>query len=189
MKSYLLPLLVLVSFQWVIAQENYTLKSSKFTIAGSSNVHDWESDVTKVKATGTFTVDAGQIKAISGVKVEIPVTGIKSAKGSIMDKKTYEALKSDQNPSITFTLTKINSISPQGLVKASGNLKLAGTSKPIDLEVTVQTSGNGELTISGSKPLKMTTFGIEPPTAMFGAMKTADDITIKFNVTMAKAGL
>jgi hypothetical protein len=33
----------------------------------------------------------------------------------------------------------------------------------------------------------MTTFGISPPTAMMGTMKTGDDIKVNFKVTLAPA--
>jgi hypothetical protein len=34
--------------------------------------------------------------------------------------------------------------------------------------------------------IKMSEYNVEPPSFMFGAMKTGDEITVKFNVTLKK---
>jgi hypothetical protein len=38
----------------------------------------------------------------------------------------------------------------------------------------------------GSKKIKMTDFNVEPPSFMFGSVKTGDEITVTFDVTLAQ---
>ena len=44
---------------------------------------------------------------------------------------------------------------------------------------------DGQYQVSGAYPMKMTDFGIEPPTALLGTMTTGDDVTINFNLTLS----
>ena len=41
---------------------------------------------------------------------------------------------------------------------------------------------NGIVTLQGSNKITFEEFGMKSPTAMFGAIKTGQDLTIKFNI-------
>lgn len=184
----LFALVSLVTTSW--AQSGYTVKASRFTIDGSSNVHDWQSKVTGITGTADLNIENGAFKGIRQLSVTIPVKGIKSPKGSIMDNKTYDALKQEDYPNITYKLVKVNSVTQKGgayEVSTTGNLTIAGVTKSVDITVTAKDLGNNAWQFEGSKPLKMTDFKISPPTALMGTMKTGDDVTIKFAVTVEKA--
>ncbi len=175
-----------------IAQTSYKITASTFTIAGTSSLHDWESNATEVNATGQMQMENATLKAIDNLTVTIPVERIKSTKGSIMDNKTHKALESKSHPNITFKLTKINTLEKNGnayTIKATGNLTIAGKAKAISLNVKGKMTGSDELQFDGSKALKMSDFGIDPPTALMGTLKTGDDITVRFSVKMAKSNV
>jgi polyisoprenoid-binding protein YceI len=161
--------------------------SSSLVIEGTSSLHDWEIEAEEIK--GTATLDPSSLDKLSNLKFSVVVKELKSGKGA-MDKNTYEALKEDDHPEVTYTLTKVNNITPAGSGKyklsTSGNLTIAGTTKPVNMEVTATTSAGG-VVFSGEYPLKMTTFNVDPPTAVFGTIKTGDEVTIKFNVNYKKS--
>ena len=46
---------------------------------------------------------------------------------------------------------------------------------------------DGSIALTGSLSLLMTDFGVEPPTAMLGMMKTADQVTVKFELRVRAA--
>jgi filamentous hemagglutinin family protein len=48
----------------------------------------------------------------------------------------------------------------------------------------VQVGSDGSVTFSGSKKLKMTDYGIKPPTALMGTMTVGDEVEIVFSVTL-----
>ena len=174
---------------YLSAQDSYEIITSHLSIAGTSNVHDWKSDATKVEAKGDIQLEATTLKSIKNLKVEVAVGGIKSTKGSMMDKKTWTALKKDEYPTITYVLTKVNSLIKSGDsydIKTTGNLTIAGETRSIELTVKGKVASDGSLVFEGSKKLKMTDFKIDPPTALMGTMKTGDEITISFNVKLAK---
>jgi len=61
-----------------------------------------------------------------------------------------------------------------------GNLRIAGKTQPATLKADWK-SVSGGIQISGSYALKMTDFGISPPTALLGVMKTGDGITLEYS--------
>jgi polyisoprenoid-binding protein YceI len=176
--------------QWVSAQTAYEITSSKMTIAGTSNLHDWESNVSKVQATADLTLDGNLLKAINSLSVTIPVNGIKSSKGSAMDKRTYSALKSDQHANITYKLGSVSALEKSGndyKIKTSGSLTVAGVTRTISMDVKGKVLQDGSLQFEGSRSILMTEYGIDPPTALMGTMKTGNEVTISFSVKMTPA--
>ena len=57
---------------------------------------------------------------------------------------------------------------------------LVGKKKPMDFTATTK-DVDGSVQVTGSVSMKMSEFGIEPPTAMFGTLTTGDEVTIEFN--------
>jgi hypothetical protein len=162
------------------AQKSFQLLDANLEIAGTSNIHDWVSTAEKVMVTGTYILGADEFD-IPTLRVKIPVESIKSTKGRIMDNKTYGALKSDEHPEITFTLKDITDVRATSL-KAIGTLTIAGRSRTVTLPVNRELNDSGVLTFTGKKALKMTDFGVEPPTALLGTLTTGDDVTINFKL-------
>ena len=185
MKALNLILLTFLTLLLVapLSGQSYRLTKSDFSIAGTSNLHDWESSVTKVSWRGTFLFNDGVLSELSDVKVNIPVEGIISTKGRIMDGKTHTALKAEEHPNIVFTMT--SATLNKNTVAAKGRLTVAGATKTINLQVIITPLADGQYQIAGTYPMKMTDFGIDPPTALLGSLTTGDDVTIKFNLTLS----
>ena len=180
-------ILFLFAVSFAFGQGNFRVSNYYLVIKGTSNLHNWESKVNEVRANGAMTVDAGVLKAIQSLYVEIPVKTIKSTKGSIMDNKTYDALKADSYPNISFKLEKVNGLSKNGDnydINASGTLTIAGASSRIDMYVRGKVGADGSITFNGSKKIKMTDFKIKPPTALMGTLTTGDEVEIAFQITL-----
>jgi polyisoprenoid-binding protein YceI len=164
------------------------LKSFTFTVSGSSTLHEWKSNVTKVEWKGLASVDAARILTLQNVEVTIPVKGIISEHGRMMDNKTYEAFNSDKNPSIIFKVKRFTQkvVSGDILLAVEGDLTMNGVTNPIMLSVTSKLLANGDIVFSGSRSLKMSDYKMEQPTAMMGTIKVGDEVTVKFDLTIAK---
>ena len=84
--------------------------TSKVTVAGGSNVHDWSCSGNKFDAgielaTGSFTDPLSDVaKPIGKVVVSIPTKSVKCGKDK-MDENMYKALKAEQFPTIKYELT------------------------------------------------------------------------------------
>lgn len=178
----------------VQAQTVYTMASGpEFTIKGTSNVHDWEESVEKINGTGTFVQNADGSLTITSLLIKVECKDIKSTHGSIMDGKTYDALKAEKNPLITYKLlapvSNIIASSTGTSVIAKGQVTVAGITKTIELQVKISSRADGSVVFEGSKKIKMTDFEISPPTAFMGAMKVGDEVTLTFKTIMQKKAI
>jgi len=185
--KYKFLFLFLFAASFVFGQTNYQVTNYSLAIKGTSNLHDWESSAKEVRAGGSMTLVAGVLKSVESLNVDIPVKTIKSSKGSIMDNKTYDALKANKNPNITYKLGKVTGLTKKGDgydINATGYLTIAGATNTIDMYVRAKAGSDGSITFSGSKKLKMTDYGIKPPTALLGTMTTGDEVEIVFQVTL-----
>jgi len=163
------------------AQSTYVLAdSSTMSITGTSTLHDWESPVAEFSANIKATLDSGK-PSFQEFSLTVPVESIKSEK-SKMEKKTHEALKETDHPNITFNLLNITSVD-QDSVTAAGNLTIAGTTKPITIKAayTNPHAAKQIVQLKGAYSLKMTEYNVEPPSVMFGTIKSGDEVTIHYN--------
>lgn len=188
MRILITGFLMIVATGLAFSQSPYFLSDSEIKIDGTSTIHDWTSDVTKASVQGKFTIENNQLTALNEVLVSINVKDIKSTKGSIMDGKTWDALKAEKHPKISFKSTGIASLNAEGRqtkIRLKGLLTIAGVSKNTELDVLAESLGDGKIRFEGSKAIDMTAFGMEAPTALMGTIKTGKDVTIRFNVTMS----
>jgi hypothetical protein len=167
--------------------QTYELKSFDMTISGTSTLHDWVSSVTKINSDVQVQWKDGRLATIDKLIIRIPAESIISTKGRIMDNKTYEALKSEEHPNIRFQLKTADVVYKEGnyTIQSTGLLTIAGQSKTIRLTANAQPIAGGGLTFTGAYTLKMTDYGIEPPTALMGSIKTGDEITIDYSLSLS----
>lgn len=100
-----------------------------------------------------------------------------------MDKNTYNAMNESKYPEIKFDL-KSASISGDKVL-CTGTLTIAGKSKDVTVACTYTVEpAKKRFTLKGSHSMKMSSFGIEPPVAMLGAMRTGDDVKINFSLVI-----
>jgi len=180
-------ILFLFTLSFAFGQANYRASNYSLAIKGTSNLHDWQSTANEVRANGGMTIDASGLKSIGWFQVEIPVKTIKSTKGSIMDNKTYDALRANDYPNIYFKLEKVSGLNNRGGVydiNVAGNLFIAGANNRIEMYVQGKMGTDGSITFNGSKKIKMTDYQIKPPTALMGTMTVGDEVEIVFQVTL-----
>jgi len=147
---------------------------SKVTILGTSSLHDWESIVEDFDFSARLEGDT--LKSISGI---LMTKSIESGK-SIMNDKTYDALKAEKFPKIIFTSDFL--IRDGDQFNGSGKLQIAGKEKIIPMKVIFDSAR--PMFFTGEVSLKMTDFGVDPPSAMFGTITTGDEIKIQYNISM-----
>jgi polyisoprenoid-binding protein YceI len=163
----------------------YTLSADyAITINGTSNLHNWDEKVKTVTGQGIVNFIDETSFDLESINIKMDVHSIKSDMGSIMNNNTYKALKADANPQIIFTLTtpikSIQTKSAEKTISAKGNLTIAGVTKVVDMQVKISMPEHGKLIFEGFQTIQMTDYGIKPPVALFGTLKTGDAITINF---------
>jgi polyisoprenoid-binding protein YceI len=170
---------------------------SKLWIEGTSNLHGWSCKATTLDAAIDLDAAlAAQIatappKALKRVQVKVPVKSLKCGHDA-MDNNLYKALKVDETPEISYILATFEAV-PGDLkdtftLHTVGSLTVAGAENKIEMDVVASRLPDGSVLAKGLVPIKMTDFGIKPPTAIFGRLKTGNEVKINFELTIgAKA--
>jgi polyisoprenoid-binding protein YceI len=184
-KLAILAVTMIMGITTVNAQQVYNLSAgSELKVSGTSSLHDWTMKSTNGSGKATFTMAGDQLQGVSALSVKMKTQSLKSGKSG-MDDKAYEALKAKENPAITFTLREMKNIKQTGSAItyiAIGDLTVAGVKCPVTFTGTGKVAGD-KFQFEGKTSFKLTDFKVNPPTAMFGTIKTGDDVTIAFNVT------
>lgn len=181
--------LVVLVITGVRAQEFYKVhsNSSKLIITGTSSLHDWEMEATDFNAETLIKLNDNAVSEINRIEFKSPVSGLKSGK-RIMDSKTLEALKEKKFPEIKFSLGNTGEVNFAGeKANLTGLLTIAGKTKEVKLAVNFDVQNNQRFLVSGNVPLKMSDFGVEPPTALMGTVKTDDELVVSFNLEFQKS--
>lgn len=158
---------------------------SKVIVKGTSTVHDWEMESSDLSVRMGLSA-SGQDLQIKDVSFSSEATSLKS-KHDLMNTKAYEALNAKKHPEIRFSQTSVvvesfrnNSFNG----KLLGNLEIAGVTKNVEIPFTGTLKSDQQVAVKGILKLKMSDFGIKPPTAMMGTIKTGNEISLEYQVEM-----
>lgn len=187
----LTPLLILLLGTTPLTAQEVTLQigqDHEIIIEGTSNVRDWSAEVTAVEGELVLngfdgTLDGLTADRFRSLRLEMPVESIQSD-GRRITNNIHSYLEADDHPVITFELNQVTSVEidgNSGVLEAEGTVTAAGNETPVTMQVTIGMDGNN-LLFSGSQPLRMTDFDIDPPTAVLGTIRSADEMNIQFNV-------
>ncbi len=166
--------------QTFVLSDNETL----MVIKGTSTLHDWQMDLTSFNSGFHLDQDGSVIEGFNNVTFKCKATDIKS-ESSLMDKKAYDALKADDYPFITYTGISVTGLVTDGKKftgNLTGKLNIAGKTKDVIIPFKGSFSDNKTITINAETNLAMSSFSITAPTAMLGALKTGDEITVSFSL-------
>ena len=154
-------------------------------VSGTSTLHDWDMKEAKGECNAVFTVSpTGQLTGLTSLLLVVPAEGLKS-EHSGMDKNAYKALKTSENPNISYSLTSAT-VGADGVIKCQGKLTIAGVTQNTDLVANYKINVDKSITVMGKKNISMKDFKMEPPTFMMGTIKTGNDIVLKFDVSLRK---
>lgn len=158
-------------------------------VKGSSNLHDWvmEAKNGTIEANLNLASNVSYLAGIQSLSFNLPVKNLKSTEGNLMDTRAYDALKAEKYPNISFKLlsaTPTSNTANKSIFKVTGELTISGATKQIEMTANATKNADGSVIITGSQNLKLTQFGIKPPSFMFGALKVADNLTIDYTVRL-----
>ncbi|PHQ65984.1 MAG: hypothetical protein COB99_00855 [Sulfurimonas sp.] len=145
----------------------FVFAQSSVEVLGTSTLHDWKMaseslEVSMAQENGKFTK----------LDVSMIIETLKSG-DSGLDDNAYEAMKIDKYSTISFSLLEQKD---DGSIVAL--FKVLDKEQKKVLKPDLIEDGH----IAGSFKVKMTTFGIEPPSFLFGAMSAGNEITIKYDI-------
>ena len=139
--------LVLMSADTPVKNTYVLAKGYTVSIHGTSNLHDWDENVTTVSGESGVSWNGNTSFDLTAMNIKMEVKSIKSTEGSMMNNNTYKALKADDHPEIVFALaTQLQGIpvdSKGKVIEAKVNLSIAGVTKAVDMSVTVTAVAHG----------------------------------------------
>jgi hypothetical protein len=182
-------LFLMVTWQLVVTdlpgQNEYHLSGGyTVTIHGTMSIHNWVETISEVTGNMVAGRHAGGGADVTSIHIVMAVRSIRSDMGTVMDNKTYKALKAVANPQITFLLDAPVIVFPcrrgEKPIALAGHLTLAGVTRPVALLVDYFEVTSDRMRFEGRQVIKMTDFGVKPPSALFGTLQAGSDITIYY---------
>jgi len=177
-----------------LTQAPLAIDSARITISGTSNIHAYTATTTTVR------IRKGQLAgAVEGAdlwesalkpggverfEVAIPAATLTSPREGL-DANMHKALLVTQHPDIVFRLLRFEPRQGGGLT-GIGVLKIAGVVREVAMDITTERQ-HAALSVRGQVVLLMTDFGITPPVALMGMLKTDPKVTVTFDTLLALA--
>jgi len=170
---------------------------SALWLNGTSNVHEFEGRTKEMTfvllgdSSAPAPADAAALEAlirasgVHGAELAVPVRTLHSGKDGL-DKNMWKALQADAHPDIRFHLARYSVTGNAGdtlRIRGEGTLEIAGTQKPDTLEARAWRTPQG-VWLEGRKDLRMTTFGVKPPTMMMGTMRVHDPVVVQYRLLL-----
>jgi len=174
-------------------QAPLVIDTARITISGTSNVHPYTASTTTVRIARAQLADAVQgpdcwaaaLKpgGVEAFEVVVPAATLTSPREGL-DKNMHKALQVGVHPEIAFRLLRIEPGTESNAFRATGVLRIAGVEREVSFDLTTERKGP-TLSVQGKLQLLMTDFGIKPPTAMLGMLKTDPKVTVAFETVLA----
>lgn len=186
----LLPLLIGAGGTLNAATGIDSMPESRIWVGGTSSMRGWECKATTfelkldAEPNAVASTLAGTM-AVTGATLAIPTEKLECGNGT-MNGHLKKALKAEEHPQIEFRLTSHELLKSGDSVNVTikGVLTLGGTEKEIEIAAIATPAADGALRIAATYPLKMTEFGLKPPTMMFGRMKVGDLVKVGFDLVL-----
>ncbi len=158
-------------------------------IIGSTNLGGWQTKATALDLDLRFS-DPDQVDLVKGslseLELRVPISEIKSDTPGA-ERSMYRALKARAHPEIIFRLDVERGGAEEIMdnrfnLASVGTLSIAGVARTVDLIVYGRQTKDGKILLQGRKKMLMSDFSIDPPSALFGLVRTRDEIVVVFTL-------
>jgi len=162
---------------------------SRLWLEGSSNVRDWRCDATSLDASididDALRTAVPTADRIRRVQVRVPTHALTCGR-SQMDHIMYKALHVDDAPECRQIVGRFEVVSAAAgerpTLVMQGTLRIAGRERVVRMPVELEEQADGTVRAKGALAILMTDYGISPPTALFGVVRTENRIVVKFDL-------
>lgn len=172
-------------------------------IEGSSNVRRWRCDAESFEAV--LDRDSSQFSSADSVpapplrviEIRLPVHALRCG-DRVMDARLYRTMteargdaSGEEDAGDIFGRFAVAvdggaSVGRDSLsLLAEGRLNVAGVERAVLMSVTAIRLAAGYVHAMGAVPLRMSDFGVRPPTAFFGLLRAEDNLVVRFDLVAA----
>jgi hypothetical protein len=186
--------------------------ASVVVLEGSSNVTDWRCNGNSIEALMVVATSASHINEVidrvedgnigvwmanpargrfptPAFELNIPVTTFRCG-NRVMESDMRRALQADRYANVRFVFREVHGGIRHDLdsgryhAMVAGDLTLAGKTRAIEVDVSAERLSPASFRIRAVLPLRMTDFDITPPSALFGAIRARNHLTVRFDLTL-----
>ena len=176
-------LILFAAIAAAVTSSNGSLQpDSRLWVEGGSTVRDWKCTAMAINSTIEANDNADVSTLVTKAQVNVPVAKLECGNGKMND-HMRKALKAETNADIQFALRSYKMVGNSGTLY--GTLTIAGTPKEIEIPATITDEG-GTVRVKATKQIKMTEWGVKPPSLMMGTMKVKEVVTVGFDVTLKR---
>lgn len=122
--------------------------------------------------------------------LRIPVAALRCSGGRPMERDMMRALNAETLPYIRFRFLGVSGAIEHDIdqrhyrTTIRGEITLAGVTRRVDLPVVAERVTRNRFRIEARLALRMTDFGITPPTAFFGVIRAGDELRVHFDLLL-----
>ena len=129
---------------------------------------------------------------IVAVQVVIPVKSLSC--GGEIESNMLKTLNATKYPYVIYKLSTYDmaggSASAAGFVAATqGRLTISGKDNDIAMSINATRGSDGMVTAAGAQTIKMTDFGVKPPTFFLGSLRVGNELKVKFTLKATPASV
>ena len=192
----------LSAVQIVEAQSRYIpTEDSRLWIEGTSTVRDFSCAAQELLGEAWLATAADDMEEVevdpadveeeeanrAHLEVRVPVDSLVCGR----DRETrdlFRTMRGERFPEIVFELRDaLVTRAPDGrevdhALHVTGKLSIAGVSRIVELVAWADRLEDGRVFATGTKKLAMTDFEMDPPSAMLGVIRAADEIEVHFEI-------
>ncbi|HET7152686.1 MAG TPA: YceI family protein [Candidatus Kapabacteria bacterium] len=160
------------------------LPESHLWLVGSATTGSWTCGTAYISGYGIPSTSVRPAEVAVSIKVKDLDCGNK-----FMNNDMYDAMNSDQFPTIQYHLISARRLSSQDgdsvwtKLQTIGTLDLNGVSKQLNIQVNIRRLANNKIQVVGSVGMLMSDFNVTPPSALFGLIKASNDLEVRFDIT------
>lgn len=168
---------------------------SQLFVEGKSTVRDFtcqakelESRIDLADELEAVTVEQIASK-VKDVKLTIPAKAL-DCSNDTMNEHMQKALDASayQNISVEIRKYELGAVGEGGIapLKLYADITMKGQTRPVTINAVAKPSSDGTVHVEGRYSLRMTDWGVQPPTLMLGTMKVRESVVIRFEVALGR---
>lgn len=181
------PLVVPSSSEASEVSPNASHQNGKITVEGTATIYGhWACEgqaIVKAIPGEALEPVSGFPGGVQKTLVSVTVHDIECGDRT-MNKHLRKALKEKDHPKIYFETDKYTLLDNSSTVKSYGELTIAGVTRPVELNATLTALPQGGVRVVGKVDIKMPDYKVKPPSLLFGTLKVANDVSVKFDTTI-----
>lgn len=153
---------------------------SRVWFDGTSTVRGFSCNAADLSAGVVTDAQAPIASFVRSAQVTIPVARL-DCKNGTMNGHMRRALNAEEHPNIIWRMTSYRV--DGDTVVVSGSLTIAGRTNAVELTGRGNVAA-GVVRFRGNSEIRMTEYGVRPPTLMLGTMRVHETVTVKFDIAL-----